>query len=95
MLPCSFDGICINDKSNHNYNTRNNDDYQVPMHRVNNILNTGPKIRNNLPKYVKCCKSIGQLKSNIVSLLDDLKNQIIEAIVLTYFAFISLVFKLL
>ena len=48
------------------------DDYQVPMHRVNNILNTGSKIWNNLPKYVKCSKSIGQFKSNIVSLLDDL-----------------------
>ena len=72
MLPCSFDGTFINHKSNHSYNTRNNDDYQVPMHRVNNILNTGPKIWNNLPKYATCSKSIGQFKSNIVSLPDDL-----------------------
>ena len=59
MLPCSFDRIFIDHKSNHNYNTRNNDDYQVPnMHRVSNIPNTGPKIWNNLPKYVKCSKQI-------------------------------------
>ena len=72
MLPCSFDEISTDHKSNHNYNTRNNDDHQVPMHGVNNILDTGPKIWNNLPKYVKCSKSIGQFKNNIVSLLDDL-----------------------
>ena len=40
--------LFINHKSNQNYNTRNNDDYQVPMHRVNNIPNTGPKIWNKI-----------------------------------------------
>ena len=61
ILPQSFDGLFINYQSNHNYNTRNKDDYQFHMFRLNTVLNTGPKIWNNLPKHIKCSKTLGQL----------------------------------
>ena len=57
MLPQSFDGLFINHQSNHNYNTRNKDDYQFHMFRLNTVLNTGLKIWNNLPKHTKCSKT--------------------------------------
>ena len=71
MLPQSFDGLFIDHQSNHNYNTRNKDDYQFHMFPLNTVLNTGPKIWNNLPKHVKCSKTSGQFKKKIVSLLNS------------------------
>ena len=71
MLPSSFDGLFVDHKSNHNYNTRNNDDFQVHMYRIENILNTGPKIWNNLPKHVKCSKTISQFKRNVLLYFDQ------------------------
>ena len=65
MLPQSFDGIFTNHQSNHNYDTRNKGDYQLSMQRVNTIVNTGPKVWNELPKYVKSSKSLGLFKKNI------------------------------
>ena len=62
ILPKSFNGLFINHQSTHNYNTRNKDDYQFHMFRVNTVLNTGPKIWNNLPKHIKCSKTLGQFK---------------------------------
>ena len=67
ILPQSFDGLFINHQSNHNYNTRNKDDYQFHMFRLNTVLNTGPKIWNNLPKHIKCSKTLGQFKRKNVS----------------------------
>ena len=67
ILPQSFDGLFINHQSNHGYNTRNKDDYQFHMFRLNTVLNTGPKIWNNLPKHIKCSKTLGQFKRKIVS----------------------------
>ena len=59
MLPQSFDGLFfINHQSNHNHNTRNKDDYQFHMFRLNTDLNTDLKIWNNLPKHIKCYKNI-------------------------------------
>ena len=52
-------------KSNHNYDTRNKGDYQLSMQRVNTIVNTGPKLWNELPKYVKSSKTLGLFKKNI------------------------------
>ena len=69
ILPQSFDGLFINHQSNHNYNTRNKDDYRFHMFRLNTILNTSPKIWNNLPKHIKCSKTLGQFKRKIVSYL--------------------------
>ena len=54
----------------HNYNT-NKDNYQFHMFQLNTVLNTGPKIWNNLPKHVKCSKTLGQFKKKIVSLLNS------------------------
>ena len=65
MLPQSFDGIFTNHQSNHNYDTRNKGDYQLSMQRVNTIVNTGPKLWNELPKYVKSSKTLGLFKKNI------------------------------
>ena len=65
MLPQSFDSIFTNHQSNHNYDTRNKGDYQLSMQRVNTIVNTGPKLWNELPKYVKSSKTLGLFKKNI------------------------------
>ena len=67
MLPHSFDELFTEHQSNHSYNTRNKGDYQFHMFRMRTFLNTGPKIWNNLPKNVKCSKSISQFKRNFVS----------------------------
>ena len=64
-LPQSFDGIFTNHQSNHNYDTRNKGDYQLRMQRVNTIVNTGPKLWNELPKYVKSSKTLGLFKKSI------------------------------
>ena len=74
MLPKSFDGIFTEHKSNHSYNTRNKCDYLLGIHRIKNILNTGPKIWNELPKHVKCSKTIGQFKKNIKDIVSSLFN---------------------
>ena len=58
ILPQSFDGLFINHQSNHNNNTRNKDDYQFDTFRLNTVLNTGPKIWINLPKHIKCSKTL-------------------------------------
>ena len=65
MLPQSFDGIFTNHQSNHNYDTRNKGDYKLSMQRVNTIVKTGPKIWNELPKYIKNSKTLGLFKKNI------------------------------
>ena len=53
MLPPSFYELFTEHQSNHSYNTRNKGDYQFHMFRMRTILNTGPKIWNNLQKNVK------------------------------------------
>ena len=40
-------------------------DYQLSMHRVNTIVNTGPRLWNELPKYVKSSKTLDLFKKNI------------------------------
>ena len=67
IMPQSLDGLFINHQANHNYNTRNKYDYQFHMFRLNTVLNTGPKIWNNLPKHIKSSKTLGQFKKKIVS----------------------------
>ena len=37
------------------------------MQRVNTIVNTGPEIWNELPKYIKTSKTLGLFKKNISS----------------------------
>ena len=54
--------------SNHNYDTRNKGDYQLSMQRVNTIVDTGPKLWNELSKYVKSSKTLGLFKKNISSI---------------------------
>lgn len=67
MLPLSFNGLFINHHLNHNYNTRNKEDYQYNMSRTNTILNTGPKVWNNLLKHIKCSKCIKLFKKKLVA----------------------------
>ena len=45
--------------------------FQFNMFRIRIILNTGPKIWNNLPRYEKCSNSISQFKKKIVSLYNS------------------------
>ena len=58
-------------ETNHSCNTRNKSDYQSHMFRLRTVLNTGPKIWNKLPKYVKCSKLISQFRRNFVSLYNS------------------------
>ena len=74
ILPQSFDGLFINHQSNHNYNTRNK--YDFHMFRLNTVLNTGPKIWNNLPEHIKCSKTLGQFKRKIASYFNSWISQL-------------------
>ncbi len=73
MLPRSFENFFQTHKENHNYNTRNRNDYKIPIHKINSILTVGPKIWNGLPQNVKMSATLGQFKSNLKSVFDIYK----------------------
>ena len=52
LLPVSFENIFTTHKENHKYNTRNKDDFKIPIQKSENIFKTGPKIWNDLPKNI-------------------------------------------
>ena len=69
MLPSSFDGFFTLHCENHNYNTRNKDDFEIPIHKIKTVFTTGPHIWNNLPNNLKSTKTFGQFKSTLKSYL--------------------------
>ena len=68
-LSKSFDGIFTSHTLNHNYHTRNKDDYMIPIHKLNNNFTVGPKVWNQLPKSVKPANSLFNFKIKLSSLL--------------------------
>ena len=46
------------------------------MLQLNTVLNTGPKIWNNLPKHIKCSETLGQFKRKIVSYFNSWISQL-------------------
>ena len=68
LLPVSFENIFTTHKENHKYNTRNKDDFKIPIQKSENIFKTGPKIWNDLPNNTKMARNLSQFKSNLKSL---------------------------
>ena len=71
MLPVSLDiffFFTVN-RENHNYNTRNRNDFEIQMHKMKTILTMGPKIWNGLPTKIKNATKLGQFKTNLKSML--------------------------
>jgi hypothetical protein len=68
LLPCSFDGILINHKENHSYNTRNRNDFQLPIQKgLKTAFSTGPKMWNDLPNHIKTALTLNQFKTRLSS----------------------------
>jgi len=69
MLPLSFDGLLTIQRENHNYNTRNKDDFNIPLQKqkVKTVFTTGPKIWNDLPNSTKFAKTLGHFKQIVKS----------------------------
>ena len=69
MLPVSFDNFFTVNRENHNYNTRNRNDFEIQMHKMKTIFTMGPKIWNELPTNIKNATKLGQFKTNLKSML--------------------------
>ena len=71
MLPPSFNGIFASHHETHNYNTRNKNDFLIPMQKVKTVLTTGPKVWNDLPNDIKIIKTLGKFKNELKSSLSS------------------------
>ena len=71
LLPSSFNNFFTTNCENHKYNTRNKNDFEIPIHRIKTISSTGPKLWNRLPSHVKEAKPLGHFKKNIKRMLLD------------------------
>ena len=67
MLPLSFNNFFTVHRENHNYNTRNKDDFRIPMQKISTISTHGPKIWNELPRNVIHAKTLNQFRSLLKS----------------------------
>ena len=67
MLPLSFENLFTVHRSNHDYNTRNRDDFELPIHKMKTISTFGPKVWNELPRNVKQANSLSQFRSILKS----------------------------
>ena len=68
LLPKSFENVFTTHRENHNYNTRNRDDFKLPLHKTANVFKIGPKIWNDLPINIKTSLSLSQFKFNLKNL---------------------------
>ena len=50
---------------NHTYDTRNKENFRIPMRRAKNIFTTGPKIWNDLPNDLKEAKNLTTFKLRV------------------------------
>ena len=66
LLPKSFDNIFKDMKGIHKYDTRNKDNYQYEIHKMNNILSCGPRIWNGLQNSIKSASHLSSFKRKIV-----------------------------
>lgn len=71
MLPQSFENLFTVHRENHNYHTRNRNDFRIPVQKIRTVYSTGPKIWNDLPSNIKAAKSLGQFKSALKSVLTN------------------------
>ena len=69
MLPVSFDNFFMVNRENHNYNTRNKNDFEIQMHKMKTIFTIGPNIWNELPTNIKNATKLGQFKTYLKSML--------------------------
>ena len=69
MLPVSFEKFFIVNGENHNYNTRNRNDFEIQIHKAKTIFTMGPKIWNQLPNKIKSVTKFGQFKTCLKSML--------------------------
>ena len=69
MLPMSLDNVFTVNRENHNYNTRNGNDFEIQMHKMKTIFTMGPNIWNELPTNVKNATKFGQFKTYLKSIL--------------------------
>jgi len=68
LLPPTFDGIFINHQDNHSYNTRNKNDFRLPIQKgLKTALLNGPKIWNKLSNDIKDSTTLSQLKARLNS----------------------------
>jgi hypothetical protein len=66
LLPRSFDGAFIYHHENHSYNTRNKDDFKLPLQKgLKTVFSIGPKIWNQLPEDIKSSSTLYQFKTRI------------------------------
>ena len=63
MLPLSFNHFFTIHWDNHDYNTRNRDDFKFPVQKIETISPFGPKVWNELPKNVKQANTLNQFRS--------------------------------
>jgi len=73
LLPRSFDNLFTNMKDVHNYDTRNKNSYRSDIHKLKNVISTGPKLWNSLPNEIKAVNHVNKFKSNLVSYLKTMK----------------------
>ena len=62
MLPVSFDTFFTVNRENHNYNTRNRNDFEIQMHKMKTIFTIGPNMWNELPTNIKNATNWDNLK---------------------------------
>ena len=75
MLPLSFNHFFTIHRDNHDYNTRNRDDFKFPVQKIETISSFGPKVWNELPKNVKQANTLNQFRSLLKSELLSVKLQ--------------------
>lgn len=71
MLPPSFDNFFIIHSNYHTYDTRNKNDFRLPLTRTKSFTSVGPKIWNDLPRNVKDAKSLSLFKKKIRVLINS------------------------
>ena len=69
VLPVSFDKCFPVNRENHNYNTKNRNDFEIQMHKMETVFTMGPQIWNELPTNIKNATKLGQYKTNLKSML--------------------------
>ena len=74
MLPLSFNHFFTIHRDNHDYNTRNRDDFKFPAQKIETISSFGPKVWNKLPKNVKQANTLNQFRSLLKSELLSVKH---------------------
>ena len=73
LLPKSFDNVFKDMKGIHKYDTRHKDNYCYEIHKLNNVLSSGPKAWNGLPSDIKSAIHFHGFKRKIVNHIKQIK----------------------